>query len=63
MMDDFALRLLQARRVIAAQQAERVRLEQQVRKLTLDLTRAKHIIVGLQRQAQKQPKPRETANA
>jgi hypothetical protein len=41
MDDDPQLKLLQARRVIAAQQAERVRLEQQVRRLTLELARAR----------------------
>jgi hypothetical protein len=61
--DNPALKLRQARDTIAAQTRERVRLEQQVRKLTLDLTRARHIIVTLQRQAQTRAKESADAGA
>jgi signal transduction histidine kinase len=60
-MDDQALKLLQARRVIDAERRERVRLERELKQARLDLTRAQRIIVALQRQ---QARPREeTAHA
>ena len=46
-MDDPALKLLQARRVIESQQRERVRLEQQVRKQDLELRRLRRAVTVL----------------
>ena len=47
MIDSDALKLLQARRVIAAQQAERVRLETELRTARLENTQLKRAVVGL----------------
>ena len=52
-MDDPALKLLQARRVIQAERDMRSRAEQTVRKLTLENNRLRRAVVGLQRQAAK----------
>jgi hypothetical protein len=58
-MDDPALRLMKAQHEIAAERAMRSKAEHELRIARLELTRAKRIIVGLQRQAVK----REEAGA
>jgi hypothetical protein len=54
-MDDPALKLRQAKDTMVSMQRERVRLEQQVRKLTLENTRLRRTVVALQRQTAKPP--------
>ena len=58
-MDDPSLKLLQARRVIAAERALRSKAEHEMRQLRMENIRLRRAVISLQRQ---QTKPREDAN-
>jgi hypothetical protein len=53
-MESDALKLRSAQHRLDAAQRERVRLEQIVRKITLENTRLRHAVVSLQRKAQRE---------
>jgi hypothetical protein len=59
-MESDALRLAKAQHVISAMQADRVRLEHELKMARLEVTRLRRAVVSLQRH---QSKTRETANA
>lgn len=62
-MDDPASKLAKAQHVISAMQAERVRLQHELKMVRLENTRLRRAVMSLQRQAMTQTREKEAAHA